>query len=172
MKPLTLSRTFPYLLNFSSISSNLVKCLALPYFSISLIKISLLRAHFNILKLHLIAPKHIPISFSISLAIPHFLESNITHDIIQKYSSNSYNLLYLLHLTFILSISHFPIFTNAFLTKYPYILLIYLQTPYYYKIHTYIYFLPSPLILKHIKHSSKNTLQKPFSWKAISLTFD
>ena len=138
MKPLTLSRIFPYLLNFSSISFNLVKCLALPYFSISLIKISLLRAHFNILKLHLIAPKHIPISFSISLAIPHFLESNITHDIIQKYSSNSYNLLYLLHLTFILSISHFPIFTNAFLTKYPYILLIYLQTPYIIK-YTYIY---------------------------------
>ena len=139
MKPLTLSRTFPYLLNFSSISSNLVKCLALPYFSISLIKISLLRAHFNILKLHhLIAQKHILISFSISPAIPHFLESNITHDITQKYSSSSYNLLYLLHLTFILSISHFPIFTNAFLTKYPYILLIYLQTPYIIK-YTYIY---------------------------------
>ena len=38
-----------------------------------------------------------------------------------------------------------------------------LQTPY---LKIYIYFLPSPYILKDIKHSSKNMLQKPFSWKA------
>ena len=37
------------------------------------------------------------------------------------------------------------------------------QTPYLTK---HIYFLPSPYILKDIKHSSKNMLQKPFLWKS------
>ena len=42
-----------------------------------------------------------------------------------------------------------------------------LQTPYLkIYIYIYIYFLPSPYILKDIKHSFKNMLQKPFSWKA------
>ena len=128
MKPLTLSRTFPYLLNFSSISSNLVKCLALPYFSISLIKISLLRAHFNILKLHLIAPKHIPISFSISLAIPHFLENNITNVITRKTTpaATISSSIYYIYPSYYLS--HTSIyFTNTFLTNYPYTLLTYIS---------------------------------------------
>ena len=45
-------------------------------------------------------------------------------------------------------------------TYFPYIL----QTPYLTK---HIYFLSSSYILKDIKHSSKNMLQKPFSWKTI-----
>ena len=44
-------------------------------------------------------------------------------------------------------------------TYFPYIL----QTPYLTK---HIYFLSSSYILKDIKHSSKNMLQKPFLWKS------
>ena len=131
MKPLTLSKTFPYLLNFLLTNSNLVKYLALykedqathqsgiqPFLilnnsetSFTLLHISLNISisfffsltkslyldntyythyqsslpHFNILKLyHFAAQKHIFISFFISHTKSSFLESNITHGIIQK----------------------------------------------------------------------------------------
>ena len=77
--------------------------------------------------------------------------------------------MYLLHLTFISSISHFHIFYKHIPHKTP------IHTPHissntrYHKKHTYIhiYFLLSPHILKHIKHSSKNMLQKLFLMEGI-----
>ena len=136
MKPLTLSKSFPYLLNFPSTNSNLVTYLALytklhtkrgtpsiplslPYSETSFILLphthfytfpSLLQnlfaqittqhtyyntplsiihypsfPHSIIMKYHhFAAHKHISISFSISLAIPHFLENNITNVITRK----------------------------------------------------------------------------------------
>ena len=137
MKPLTCSKTFPYLLNFPSTNSNLVTWLYVKrtklhintttihsfltllfwnfihfvahiskhfYTSPSLLQKYLLldntiitrllhhtimhypsSPHSIILKYHHFAThKHISISFSISLTIPLFLESNITYDITQK----------------------------------------------------------------------------------------
>ena len=104
---------------------------------------------------------------------------------------NTNNLMYLLYLTFILSISHFHIFYKHIPHKIPthtshislnsmshkvyiykihvqhsiYIQFLYIfQTPYLKK---YIYSLPSPHILKRIKHSFKNTLQKSFLMEGI-----
>ena len=75
--------------------------------------------HFIMLKLHHFCyPKHISLSFFISHTKSPFLESNITH--------NTNNLMYLLYLTFILSISHFHMFYKHIPHKIPIILLIYL----------------------------------------------
>ena len=122
---------------------------------------------------HFAAQKHISISFFISHTKSLFLESNITHDITQKnHSSSRYNFMYLLYLTFILSISYFHIFykyiphkisihtSHISLNSMSYKVIIYkihiqqsiyiyflyiLQTPYLTK---HIYFLPSPYISK------------------------
>ena len=72
--------------------------------------------------------------------------------------------MYLLHLISISLILPYILQTHSSKKK---------KKKYYIYIHTspiahktYIYFLPSSYILKDIKHSSKNMLQKPFSWKS------
>ena len=68
--------------------------------------------HSIILKFHhFCCPKHISISFFISHTKSPYLESNITH--------NTNNLMYLLYLTFILSISHFHMFYKHIPHKIP-----------------------------------------------------
>ena len=93
MKSLTLSNTFPYLLNFSSTNSNLITNLAIYKENQAtlthLLSISL--SHSLVLKFHYFAShKHISISFSISLTKSLFLDNTITTHLLHHTITPSY----------------------------------------------------------------------------------
>ena len=114
------------------------------------------------------AHKHISISFSISLTIPLFLESNITNVVTQKTTpaATISSSIYYIYPSYYLS--HTSIyFTNTFLTNYPYILLTYISNLFYkHHISQNIYFLPSPYILMIPNTLPRTRYKNPFSWKA------
>ena len=111
MKPLTLSKIFPYLLNFPSTSSNLVTYLTIykvdqaTHQEGSLLSSPIF---WNFTLLHISLNSSILFHFSYKIS---FLrkQHNLWHNT-KNHSSSSYNLIYLLYLTFMSSISHFHIF--------------------------------------------------------------
>ena len=81
----------------------------------------------KILKPYHFGQKQIFISFFISHTKSHFLESNITHDITQKTTPAASLISCIHYIQPSYYLSHISIyFINTFLTKYPYIFLIYL----------------------------------------------
>ena len=111
MKPLTLSKKFPYFLNFPSTSSNLVTCLALYKVNQATHQegsplSSPIFWNFTLLHISLNSFINLHFSYKISLLRK---QHNPWHNT-KNHPSSSYNLIYLLYLTFISSISHFHIF--------------------------------------------------------------
>ena len=120
MKPLTLSKIFPSLLNFPSTSFNLVTCLTLykedqaTHQGGSLLSSPIF---WNFTLLHISLNSSILLHFSYKISLLR-KQHNPWHNT-KNHSSNSYNLIYLLYLTFISSVSHFHIFYKHIPHKIP-----------------------------------------------------